>query len=129
MSSTPEPGSHGANGAPGVPGEGTAHVRTRTPRPDELSREAFQFIAAIDEYKRKNLRSFLDDAQVLAVAHELGWYPGDAKRKGTPTKAEVERYAVAREGYRRANGRLFPSWSEVFEILLDLGYVRSERAA
>ena len=113
-----------------TPGEGTAHVRTRTPRPDELSREAFQFIAAIDDYKRKNMRSFLDDAQVLGVARDLGWQPGDAKRRSAkPTKAEIARYAAAREAYRTEHGRLFPSWSEVFEILLELGYVRTDRAA
>jgi hypothetical protein len=123
MTSTPE------SNVPGTPGDGTAHVKTRTPRPDELSRDAFQFIAAIDEYKRKNLRSFLDDMQVLGVARDLGWQPGDAKRRSAkPTKAEVERYAAAREAYRQQHGRLFPTWSEVFEILLDLGYRRDQAA-
>ena len=111
------------------PGDGTAHIHTRTPRPDELSREAFQFIAAIDEYKRKHLRSFLDDAQVLAVAHELGWFPKKSRRRGAPTKDEIARYAAARDAYRKESGRLFPNWSEVFSLLQDLGYTRVEKAA
>ena len=119
MTSTPDPK---------TPGEGTSHVKTRTPRPDELSREAFEFIAAIDEYKRQHLRSFLDDSQVLSVAHELGWYPADTKRFGAPTKAELAKYAEARESYRAAHGRLFPTWSEVFQLLVELGY-RRKRAA
>lgn len=111
-----------------VPGQGTSHVKTRTPRPDELSRDAFQFIAAIDDYKRRHMRSFLDDEQVLTVAHELGWYPARARR-GRPTKAEVVAYAKARDAYRKEHGRLFPSWSEVFELLLGLGYENRDRAA
>ena len=111
-----------------VPGEGTAHVKTRTPRPDELSREAFAFIAAIDDYKRRHMRSFLDDEQVLTVAHELGWYPREARR-GKPTQDEVAAFARARDAYRKEHGRLFPSWSEVFEILLGLGYEDRGRAA
>jgi hypothetical protein len=111
------------------PGDGTAHVHTKTPRPDELSREAFQFIAAIDEFKRKHMRSFLDDAQVLTVAHELGWFPARSRRRGPPNKEEIERYAAARDAYRKRTGRLFPNWSEVFALLHELGYKRVERAA
>ena len=110
------------------PGTGTSHVRTRTPRPDELSREAFEFIAAIDEYKRVHMRSFLDDAHVLTVAHELGWFPAGRSGSVKPTKAELERYAEARDAYRTEHGRLFPSWSEVFEILQQLGYARRDAA-
>ncbi len=118
-----------SDATPQNPGDGTAHVHTRTPRPDELSREAFEFIAAIDEYKRRHMRSFLDDAQVLAVAHELGWFPAKSKRRGAPTKDEVARYGAARDAYRKESGRLFPNWSEVFALLQELGYRRSERAA
>ncbi|MCZ6597729.1 MAG: hypothetical protein O7B99_08835 [Planctomycetota bacterium] len=107
-----------------VPGQGTAHIKTRTPRPDELTRETFEFITAIDEYKRKHMRSFLDDVQVLAVAHELGWRPPGGSKKPKPTKKGVGAFATARDAYRVENGRLFPSWSEVFELLMKLGYER-----
>ena len=107
-----------------VPGQGTAHIKTRTPRPDELTRETFEFITAIDEYKRKHMRSFLDDVQVLSVAHELGWWPKRARRKAEPAKREIQAFAEERDAYRVENGRLFPSWSEVFELLMKLGYER-----
>ena len=44
-------------------------VRTHTPRPDELSRECFEFIAAVDHYKRSHMRSFLEDREVLALRY------------------------------------------------------------
>jgi hypothetical protein len=99
-------------------------VRTHTPRPDELSRETFEFIAAIDEYKRKHMRSFLSDREVLAVLHGLGY--GRPGASGAPGEAELAEYGAARARYRAEHGRLFPTWSEVFQLLLDLGYVRQE---
>lgn len=97
-------------------------VRTHTPRPDELSRETFEFISAIDEYKRRHMRSFLGDREVLLVMRALG-YRGPAG-SGEPGPAEEEAYAATRARYRVEKGRLFPTWSEVFGLLMDLGYTR-----
>ncbi|MSR61905.1 MAG: hypothetical protein EXS08_05620 [Planctomycetes bacterium] len=99
-------------------------VRTHTPRPDELSRETFEFIAAIDEYKRKHMRSFLSDREVLAVLRTLGYGRADAGAE--PSAGELAEYADSRARYRTEHGRLFPTWSEVFQLLLDLGYQRRE---
>jgi hypothetical protein len=99
-------------------------VRTHTPRPDELSRETFEFIAAIDEYKRKHLRSFLSDREVLGVLRTLGY--GRTSASAEPSEAELAEYAEARARYRAEHGRLFPTWSEVFQLLLGLGYQREE---
>jgi hypothetical protein len=99
-------------------------VRTRTPRPDELSRETFEFIAAIDEYKRTHMRSFLSDGEVLGVLHRLGY--GRDRASAPPSEVELAEYAEARARYRAEKGRLFPTWSEVFQLLLDLGYRRQE---
>ena len=99
-------------------------VRTHTPRPDELSRETFEFIAAIDEYKRKHMRSFLSDREVLGVLRSLGY--GRRAPSAEPTEAELAEYAEARARYRTEHGRLFPTWSEVFQLLLELGYQREE---
>ena len=99
-------------------------VRTRTPRPDELSRETFEFISAVDEYKRRHMRSFLDDEEVLEILLELGYL-----REGfapAVTDAQLDDFAAARQRYRDEEGRLFPSWSEVFELLTTLGYQRAE---
>ena len=99
-------------------------VRTHTPRPDELSRETFEFIAAIDEYKRKHMRSFLSDREVLTVLRALGYDLAGATSE--PSEGELAAYAQARARYRADHGRLFPTWSEVFELLLALGYRREE---
>jgi hypothetical protein len=99
-------------------------VRTHTPRPDELSRESFEFISAIDEYKRRHLRSFLSDREVLGVLHALGYRRGTAGHE--PSDADLADYAAARQRYRAQHGRLFPTWSEVFQLLVELGYSRRE---
>ncbi len=110
-------------------------VRTRTPRPDELSREAFEFIAAVDDYKRRHLRSFLNDEEILLVMRALGYRRSgvadsarDAPEQGPPA-AELAAFADARERYRREEGRLFPSWSELFDLLAELGYRRRDDSA
>ena len=98
-------------------------VRTRTPRPDELTRECFEFISAIDDYKRRHMRSFLNDEEVLDVLYDLGYQPRDAMS----SEEQLEAFAGARLRYRREHGRLFPTWSEVFELLTGLGFRRDER--
>jgi len=105
-------------------GEDKPWVRTHTPRPDELSRESFEFISAIDEYKRRHLRSFLSDREVLGVLHALGYQRGTAGHE--PSDADLADYAASRQRYRAQRGRLFPTWSEVFQLLVELGYSRAE---
>ena len=103
------------------------HVRTHTPRPDELSRECFEFIAAVDEYKRRHMRSFLEDQEVLEILLELGYRSGEDE--SVVTDDQLDAFAAARERYRVEEGRLFPTWSELFELLTGLGYARVEDAA
>jgi len=100
-------------------------VRTHTPRPDELSRETFEFIAAVDDYKRRHMRSFLEDLEILNILYELG-YGHPEFEAGTPEGAELERFQEARQRYRDEEGRLFPTWSELFAILTELGYARED---
>ena len=110
--------------ASGEPDESKPWVRTHTPRPDELSRETFEFISAIDEYKRKHMRSFLSDREVLGVLRMLGY--GRSGGSGEPSEGELAQFASARARYRAEHGRLFPTWSEVFQLLVELGYERDE---
>ncbi len=105
-----------------------AKVRTHTPRPDELSEDTFEFIAAIDEYKRRHLRSFLEDQEILEILLELGYRREDGE-PSLVTDAALDDFAAARERYRLEEGRLFPTWSEVFELLTALGYERVDEAA
>lgn len=39
--------------------------------------------------------------------------------------AELE-FIQAIEAYKKASGRMFPTWSEVLEVLTGLGYVKTE---
>lgn len=41
------------------------------------------------------------------------------------TEAEIE-FMHALDAYKRANGRMFPTCSEILEVIRDLGYVRVE---
>ena len=103
-------------------------VRTHTPRPDELSRETFEFIAAIDEFKRRRMRSFLEDKEVLTVLHDLG-YARELVDDAGALERELSDFAAERERYRKEKGRLFPTWSEVFQLLLELGYERDDESS
>ena len=102
------------------------NVRTHTPRPDELSSETLQFITAVDQYKRSNMRSFLEDCEVIEIILALG-YRLIAEVEEV-TEEQLSAYAEARQRYRDEEGRLFPTWSEVFKILSKLGYERSQAA-
>ncbi len=42
------------------------------------------------------------------------------------TKAETE-FMLAMNEYKRQSGRMFPTWSEVLEVLRDLGYEKIDR--
>ncbi len=97
-------------------------VRTHTPRPDELSSETLQFITAVDQYKRSHMRSFLEDTEVIEIILTMGYRLLDEVED--VTQEQLDAYSNARQRYRDEEGRLFPTWSEVFKILSDLGYHR-----
>jgi hypothetical protein len=125
-SQKPAPGTD----SPAAKGPPRRPYRTHTPRPDELSRETFEFITAIDEYKRRHMRSFLGDDEVIEILLSLGYgLAKEAEERQDASDDEVHAFVDARERYRHEEGRLFPTWSEVFQLLLDLGYVREDSAA
>jgi hypothetical protein len=102
---------------------GKGLAKPKVERPDELSRETFEFIAAIDEFKRRTLANHLGMPEVLRVLHELGYRarPSDAAR----AEGQLSFACEALEAYKRAHKRLFPNWSEVFAVLRESGYSRS----
>jgi hypothetical protein len=120
------PSSEDPAGKKAAPGKKKPAVRTKTPRPDELTRETFEFIAAVDDYKRKRMRSFLDDEEALQVLLDLGYVREDFTGGDGPTPEEVAAYTQKREEFRHSAGRLFPTWSEIFELFVELGYRRTE---
>lgn len=95
----------------------------RPPRPDQLTRDAFEFIAAVDQFKRDEMRSFLGLEEVVTVLENLGY-----GRRHETVEAEVESIASAIEDYKKENSRLFPNWSEIFHLITELGYVRDPGA-
>lgn len=101
-------------------------VKTKTPRPDELSKETFEFITAVDDYKRRHMRSFLDDLEILNILYSLGYDHPEFAAQPAPEDQELERFQAARKRYRDEEGRLFPTWSELFTILTELGYARED---
>src|SRR5262245_11136057 len=52
--------------------------------------------------------------------------PTTCERDYTP--AEIE-FMTAMDKYRRESGRPFPTWSEVLEVVIALGYQKIERPA
>ena len=128
MNPPPEKPDPGRDSVPNPPRK--QRVRTLTPRPDELSRETFEFIAAVDEYKRRHMRSFLNDEEVIDILTSLGYARDDeAQKSAEGTSRDVDALGEARERYRNDEGRLFPTWSEVFQLLLELGYRREQDTA
>jgi hypothetical protein len=51
---------------------------------------------------------------------------GAAREEELPP--DVREFARALQEYKVASGRMFPTWSEVLEVLLDLGYRKEGRA-
>jgi len=97
--------------------------RHRVERPDEFSKETFEFIAAIDGYKRTHMVSHVSLEQVLDVLAGLNY-----KRKAR-VKNELRLLEKAVEAYKQEHARLFPNWSEIFQIVSGLGYKRADKVA
>jgi hypothetical protein len=93
--------------------------KSKVARPDEMPDEVIEFLHAIDEYKRTKMMAQLSLDHILAVVHELGY-----ERPGRSEEPEREVLGNALDRYRRAHKRLFPNWSEIFEVLREIGYAR-----
>ena len=93
--------------------------RTSPPRPDQLSEETVEFLTALDLYKRKEMRSFLRFEEIFPVLEQLGY-----AFEGTKDELD-EAFDAALEALREESGRLFPSWSEVFGVAIELGWSRA----
>jgi hypothetical protein len=97
--------------------------KVKVTRPDEMPPEVFEFIDAIEKYKRRTMKAHLGSAQVLEVARGLGYgrVGGDGEGDG---KGAVAEYEGALEAYKKRFKRPFPNWSEVFEVLREIGFDR-----
>jgi hypothetical protein len=83
-----------------------------------MTSETFEFVAAVDQYRRDSGKSFLQTADVLEILTLLSYVLPE--EHGSAEEA----YEVALTRYKEENARLFPNWSEVFGVILELGYER-----
>ncbi|MEQ9410655.1 MAG: hypothetical protein RIK87_23160 [Fuerstiella sp.] len=81
----------------------------------------------ITDRRRRSRRTALADASP-AAPETSDRRKGDRRRQIDPTTcerdysgAEVE-FMRAMDDYKRKSGRPFPTWSEVLEVLMSLGY-------
>jgi hypothetical protein len=81
-----------------------------------------EFINALDECKRREMLQHLPWEQVLHVVRELGYrHPDPLEDPG-----ELQRFEGALADYRKSHGRLFPNWSEIFSVVLEMGYRKDD---
>lgn len=98
-----------------------AKAKPAISKPDSMSEETFEFLAAIDEAKRKLMIAHPTLSQVLDVLRELGYgLPGTRAKKAQLTALEG---ALAE--YKQEHQRLFPNWSEVFHVARGAGFERA----
>ncbi len=92
-------------------------------------------IVAVDR-RRGSRRTTADanEAQVRAViAQEKKNLKTQRRRQIDPTTCERDysgdevEFMQAMDAYKRQNGRMFPTCSEILEVIRDLGYSRSDR--
>lgn len=90
-------------------------------KPDAMSSETFEFLAAIDEAKRQLMLAHLDLGQVLDVLISLGYGLPNKRSK----KTQLTELQASLETYKTKHQRLFPNWSEVFTVARETGFVRA----
>lgn len=91
-------------------------------KPDAMSAETFEFLAAIDEAKRTLMVSNPTLTQVLDVLRGLGYGLAGKRTK----KAQLTALEAALAAYKKTHQRLFPNWSEVFTVAREAGFERPE---
>ena len=79
---------------------------------------------------------FEDRAQVKAlIAQEKRRTKAQRRREIDPSTCERDysgdevEFMQAMDAYKRKNGRMFPTCSEILEVIRDLGYTRPDRIA
>jgi hypothetical protein len=51
--------------------------------------------------------------------------PRSTRSAGRSSSPDEREFIQAIEAYKASSGRMFPTWSEVLEVLMDLGYVKT----
>jgi hypothetical protein len=105
----------------------------RSAEEGEMTPEQFEFVQAMETYKRKKNKPFPNWVDVLEVVTALGYQSVEVKTidfKDAPksmqdtsdlTVAQAE-FVRAVETYKHVNKKRFPTWTEVLEVVDQLGY-------
>lgn len=80
-----------------------------------LAADVMEFLTAVDAFRRQTQKRQLGPAEILEVLGALGYANPRVKTK------QLEQALAA---YRAQHARLFPSWSEVFQVARGLGLAR-----
>ena len=124
MSPSKKPRKEPSNEAGKKPAPKKPAAKPAISKPDDMSQDTFEFLAAIDEAKRKLMIAHPSLAQVLDVLRELGYgLPGKRAKK-----AQLSALESALEDYKKEHQRLFPNWSEVFHVARAAGFDRPKAA-
>ena len=102
-----------------------------------MTAEQFEFVKAIETYKRKKNKPFPNWVDVLDVVTTLGYRSVEAKTidfNDAPQSAydtsdltHVQAdFVRAVETYKHVNKKRFPTWTEVLEVVDQLGYRKTQ---
>jgi hypothetical protein len=96
--------------------------------------QAGEQIVPVDRRRGSRRVAEASEAQVRTlVAEEKKRNKTQRRRQIDPTTCERDysgdevEFMQAMDAYKRKNGRMFPTCSEILEVIRDLGYVRPER--
>jgi hypothetical protein len=91
-------------------------------------------IVAVDRRRGSRRTVEADDSQVRAlIAQEKKRTKTQRRRQIDPTTCERDysgdevEFMQAMDAYKRKSGRMFPTCSEILEVIRDLGYSRPDR--
>lgn len=104
----------------------------RSAEEGEMTAEQFEFVQAIERYKRKKNKPFPNWVDVLDVISTLGYEvvePKTIECEDAPltydtsdlTRLQAE-FVRAVETYKHVNKKRFPTWTEVLEVVDQFGY-------
>lgn len=105
----------------------------RSAEEGEMTPEQFEFVKAIEAFKKKLNKPFPTWVDVLGVVVRLGYRPVEKKTirlsdeplavdDAALLDATQVEFVRAVETYKRVNAVRFPTWTEVLEVVEQLGY-------
>ena len=105
----------------------------RSAEEGEMTAEQFEFVQAVEQYKRRKNKPFPTWIDVQSIVLQLGYKVVEANTIDmnharltnlayAELKGEQADFVKAIEAYKAVNKKRFPTWTEVLEVVLQLGY-------